>query len=476
MASAGSVGGEATLTPPSNLSANRTYRLQIVGRQNNNDNNLFTFNTGNPVTYNVSAELSLTSVAEFQAGSFIPRTSGFSQRGAGANSVSLDGVLQGSDNFLVAFPTANLIGPSGFTTTNILTPNNLTNNISAVGYADEFKVDIVNSTQSSNGGDLVVTVNTRTTNGLGANDDTRPYISVVNDSTGEILPGGQVFTFLNNGSTSVTIPEGIIDTLVQDGDSIRIKVAGFEANGPNIAGLDGDANLPYSLVVSSVNRNITVSERLSQAPGVPSVPETPSVEPLTLNSDNVQIAYVAYYGRPADPEGRDFWSDVLARENVVYSPRSGSGIDTLSPEALNLYNTFTNDFGNVDSQPEALEVFGGLNAAGIVNRIYRNAFNRNAEAEGLAFWTGKLNEGFPQAAIALEIALGAQATDIVALNNKIEGADLFTDNLISQGVINRYNGETARQIGRNFVSSIDQFSIPSALQGQVDTAINSLPA
>jgi len=51
-----------------------------------------------------------------------------------------------------------------------------------------------------------------------------------------------------------------------------------------------------------------------------------STAPLVLRGGTVQIAYVAYYGRPGDPGGLGFWNGIFTNNNVSYSPRLGDGL------------------------------------------------------------------------------------------------------------------------------------------------------
>lgn len=137
----------------------------------------------------------------------------------------------------------------------------------------------------------------------------------------------------------------------------------------------------------------------------------------------VQQMYVAYYGRPGDPEGVDYWSGRLAEVG-------GNWIADL-----------VNAFGD---SPEYTERFGSLPQETLTNNLFLGLFNRAADAEGLAYYVDLLNRGSlsglnPElrqstlAQIALDIANGASGEDSVVLQNKLYVADYFTDGLVETG-------------------------------------------
>ncbi|MGK7949101.1 MAG: DUF4214 domain-containing protein, partial [Xenococcaceae cyanobacterium] len=131
---------------------------------------------------------------------------------------------------------------------------------------------------------------------------------------------------------------------------------------------------------------------------------------LELTSETAQIAYVAYYGRPADLSGLTFWQDALSTNEVSYAPRRG---DILTGSARDIYERIVNDFGN---SAEAERIFGGLSNRERVDRVYQFVFNREADVVGSNYWTEQIDNGnVTLVNFALEVALGAQGDDIVTL-------------------------------------------------------------
>lgn len=189
-------------------------------------------------------------------------------------------------------------------------------------------------------------------------------------------------------------------------------------------------------------------------------------EALTLNSETAQIAYVAYYGRPGDPDGVNFWNQALADNEVSYSPRKG---DPLTGAEQDIYNQIVNQFGD---SLEADLLFAGLSNRERVDRVYQFAFDRDADENGRNYWTEQLDQGSVTLTnFALEVALGAQGEDIVIFNNKINSANLFSDSIDTEAEINAYSSSSAEVFGREW---LDIFGSTTSSQEQVNAAIDDL--
>lgn len=119
----------------------------------------------------------------------------------------------------------------------------------------------------------------------------------------------------------------------------------------------------------------------------------------------IQKAYIAYYGRAADPAGLEFWAGRLDQANG------------------NLSDIIEN-FGN---STEFEDNFSHLSEEDLINNLYQQLFNRDAEAEGLEFYTGILANGQKTlASIALDVLNGAQNTDASIIENKLDWVEDFS--------------------------------------------------
>ena len=147
----------------------------------------------------------------------------------------------------------------------------------------------------------------------------------------------------------------------------------------------------------------------------------------------IQSLYVAYYGRPADPEGLAFWADTLELNNGNIQAILG-------------------DFGN---SAEYVQRFGSMDDTTLVNNLYQQLFGRDAEPEGFGFWTGLLvNNQLSLAQIAHSILDGAQSVDRQVVEGRIQAATAFTQQLDTAEENAAYGTANGIQIGMDFLQQI----------------------
>jgi CubicO group peptidase (beta-lactamase class C family) len=144
--------------------------------------------------------------------------------------------------------------------------------------------------------------------------------------------------------------------------------------------------------------------------------------------ERVQTMYVAYYGRPGDPGGVEFWSQRLAATGGELS-------------------AIIDAFG---SSAEYNERFSALDNSGLVNNIYVQLLGRDADPEGSAFYVGQLESGaMTLASIALNIADGVQpdGTDAAIVAHRLQVANAYTEAVhAEQFEYNDSRIETARAL------------------------------
>jgi len=126
----------------------------------------------------------------------------------------------------------------------------------------------------------------------------------------------------------------------------------------------------------------------------------------TVASENkVQELYIAYFGRPADPEGLAFYADALDAETTTIEAIATSfGAST---EAAPIVALSTDDY---------------------LAAVYLQAFARayDTAVDG-TFWADAINSGATTKELAMiQILEGAQGDDALAVVNKVAVASTYT--------------------------------------------------
>ena len=120
----------------------------------------------------------------------------------------------------------------------------------------------------------------------------------------------------------------------------------------------------------------------------------------------VRDAYVAYYGRPADPAGLSYWTAVVDAHGGDINP------------VLSAFGT----------SAEFTRRFGGLTFAQSVTQIYRQSLARDPEQAGLDWYVAELTAGRTTLQrVAMDVYYGARvAPDTTAALDKRIVADYYT--------------------------------------------------
>mgnify|MGYP000709865724 CR=1 FL=1 len=125
-----------------------------------------------------------------------------------------------------------------------------------------------------------------------------------------------------------------------------------------------------------------------------------------------QQMFVAYYGRPGDPGGLNYWAGQFDES---------SNLDAVL-------------FAFGDSQ-EYRDGFGALSSEQLVNGLFLQMFNRDSDPGGLAFYVGRLESGEATlASIAKQIADGSVDNDLSTLDNKITVANGFSSRVEEENI------------------------------------------
>src|SRR5471032_2043700 len=153
---------------------------------------------------------------------------------------------------------------------------------------------------------------------------------------------------------------------------------------------------------------------------------------MTISTSDIQALYIAYFNRPADYLGLQFWTNAATQAGSVAS----------------VANAFS-------ASPEYAALYSGKSTLEIIDSIYVNLFGRHAEPAGLSFWgnaldSGQLNIGN----IAYQIFQGAQNADLVAVQSKVAAATAFYNSLDTSAKITGYDGAAADSVVKTWLSGV----------------------
>ena len=176
------------------------------------------------------------------------------------------------------------------------------------------------------------------------------------------------------------------------------------------------------------------------------------------STSQVQVLYIAYFGRPADPDGLAFWTNGVVGTNEELDQLADSFADS----------------------PEYLATIQGLRTEQIVDLFYQNLFSRFADQEGQDFWVDGITSGVlnPQD-IGVDIGLAAlnqdrPNSDTVGIAAKVDAANKFTKALeVDPRDDKAYSRSPGIKAGRIYLLPVtDAATIPS--DADVANSINSI--
>ena len=174
---------------------------------------------------------------------------------------------------------------------------------------------------------------------------------------------------------------------------------------------------------------------------------------MEVDSRKLQELYIAYFGRPADPPGIQYW--LL---------QSGKGVK-LREIACHLYIQ--------DEYKKSIIYSKSLDLQ--INQFYLNLFSRKVDFAGLSYWLRSIKSGshdisdlacdlIESISISSQIENKQQIIDKSTLDNKVQSAELFTQELesTSNGVglyqpysTNPWISGHALSVGVEFISQVN---------------------
>ncbi len=190
---------------------------------------------------------------------------------------------------------------------------------------------------------------------------------------------------------------------------------------------------------------------------------------INIDTNKIQKLYIAYFGRPGDPVGINYWhvksNDQLTIREICHQ--------------LSLQDEYI------------VNVVTGKSMEFQVNQLYINLFGRKVDFDSLNYWLSKIEiDNYSISEIVYEILWGGDEIipnkseqfkkDIEVLNNKMYAAELFTAEISKQrSLINIYQPESIKpwMSGQSLIKAynfLDNIFLKKVYQADVDSVILSL--
>jgi len=171
----------------------------------------------------------------------------------------------------------------------------------------------------------------------------------------------------------------------------------------------------------------------------------------------LQQLYVAYFNRPADPDGLAFYADKLATGATDIAAISASFAQSGEYKAAYNQSTYT----------------------GVVDAVYQNLFGHAADSAGRALYADALANGsMTVAQMVTWISGGALGADKIAYDSKVQVAVAFTNSLDATEAA-AYNSAAAQTAAKELLSTIKTAEqataavVPATLDASVAAVIKA---
>lgn len=148
---------------------------------------------------------------------------------------------------------------------------------------------------------------------------------------------------------------------------------------------------------------------------------------MAVSAENVQKAYLAYFGRPADPVGLAYWQN---------------------SDAATMKAGFA-------ASAEYAALYSGMTVEARVSQVYTNLLGRSPDAPGLLYWAGELAAGRQTISSLVDaMQTNALGVDITTIANRVTYATAFTAAVDTASEIVGYSGTAAANAARTAVASV----------------------
>lgn len=189
----------------------------------------------------------------------------------------------------------------------------------------------------------------------------------------------------------------------------------------------------------------------------------------------VEALYIAYFGRPADPNGLANFEAAL---QAAGAPETVAGL----AQAYASNATIKSLIDSFGTSGESQTLYGGGNTTSFVTAVFTNVLNRQPASAGLQFWVNAIDSGsLTQGDAALAIAAGALTNtttqgllDAQLINNRLAVAAYFTSQVGADGATSAYAGSSAASAARAMLAGVTSSTVVASYQATADSTITGL--
>ncbi len=193
--------------------------------------------------------------------------------------------------------------------------------------------------------------------------------------------------------------------------------------------------------------------------------------------DAVQDLYIAYFGRPADPNGLANFEAALLAANAPPDLQDLANAYATNPSVKSLIDSF-------QTSAESLALYGSGNTTSFVQTVFQNVLGRQPASSGLQFWVSAIESGsLTQSDAALAIMAGGMINttsqgllDAQLIDNRVAAATYFTAQLTALGDISVYRGKSAASTARGMLGGVIASTTSANYEASIATTVTGLVA
>ena len=196
---------------------------------------------------------------------------------------------------------------------------------------------------------------------------------------------------------------------------------------------------------------------------------------VTGYANEVQLLYVAYFGRPADPAGLANFEAALQSDGA---PTDMQALVTAYAGNAAL-RSLVDSFG---TSAESTALYGSGSTTSFVQAIFNNILSRPPAASGQAFWVNAIDSGsVTRGEAAMSIAAGALTNttaqgllDAQLIVDRLAVAINFTAQVSAQNAVSDYAGAMAAATARSMLGTVTATTDATAFEPTVVSTVAAL--